>query len=679
MRRTMATAMAILLSACSFLKGGDTTDNDGVSASNDSNKSGNPVNQLVAALGLEGFSSCDQVLSYLQDNALSQVTAWGLGGGGFFLQDMRMGIPISPAATAESADGAGANQQYSTTNLQEVGVDEPDMVKTDGRILVAIAQGKLFVVDVTGEPALVGSLQLGEIAPQNLFLFGDQVLVIGAAPTLLAQERLFGTDPVTGGADAGVAIMPDRMWWNPMATIAQIDLSDPTAPEKVAELTIEGSVLAARMIDDSIRLVTSSISWSLPFMTPDQILAQRPVWQQDDPGAWENAERIALSQNRSVILNSTIEDWFPRFTLTDEAGLAQTHDGTLVDCNSIAHPEEFSGLGITSILTFDLSQGLSPVDAFGLVSDSQTIYASPGAIYVATQQWRDWNVVPENQWDQVAGITTTTIHRFDATDPSRVEFTGSGEVLGWLYSQWAMSEKDGLLRVASTTQSPWWGFREGTTQSMVTILEQGDGTLETVGQVAGLGIDEQIYAVRFVGDAGYVVTFRQTDPLYVIDLREPAQPQIAGELKIPGYSAYLHPIGDGLLVGVGQDANLQGQAQGTQVAVFDVSDPTSPSQVDKLTLPGAYSQAEWDHHAFLYWPATETLVIPVQQTKGVEWWNGALAVHAGADGVHSLAEIEQPGYVYRTLVVGTNLLSLSDMGIQLNDLESFEKVGWIGF
>lgn len=676
MRRTVATVMVVLLSACSLLEGtgGVTTGNGAASNGNGAAQGGNPVNQLVAALGLEGFASCDEVLAYLQENALSQVTAWGLGGGGFFVDDM---MRLGAAATAEASDGSGSSQQYSTTNLQEIGVDEPDMVKTDGRILVAIAQGKLFVVDVIGEPKLVGSIQLGEIAPQNLFLSGDQVLVIGAAPTLLAQERLLAIDPPVGGDVVG--IMPDRMWWNPMATIFQIDLSDPTAPQKVAELTVEGSVLAARMVDDTIRLVTSSISWNLPFVTPDQILSQRPVWQQDDPGAWESAERLALAQNRSVVLNSAIEDWFPRFTLTDNAGLAQIQDGTLVDCNSIAHPEEFSGLGITSILTFDLSQGLTPIDAFGLVSDSQTIYASTGAIYVATQQWRDWNVVPEDQWDQVAGITTTTIHRFDASDPNRVEFTGSGEVLGWLYSQWAMSEKDGLLRVASTTQSPWWGFREGTTQSMVTVLEQGDGMLEPIGQVAGLGVDEQIYAVRFVGDAGYVVTFRQTDPLYVIDLRNPTQPKIAGELKIPGYSAYLHPIGDGLLVGVGQDANLQGQTQGTQVAVFDVSDPTSPSQIDKVTLPGAYSQAEWDHHAFLYWPDTETLVIPIQQSSGTEWWNGALALHVGADGVRSLAEIEQPGYVYRNLVVGNNLLSLSDTGIQMNDLETFEEVGWIGF
>jgi len=674
MRRIVAAAtLMMMVSACSLF----TSDGapqvqgqpDGDSNVNPANA--NPIEQLAVVLGLQGFSSCDDVLSYLQTNALPMVTAWGLGGGPFmFARDM-MGV-------AESAAGedAAAPQLYSTTNLQEIGVDEPDLVKTDGRILIAIAQGKLFVVDVAGEARLLGSVDLGDVAPLGLFLIGSEAFVIGSAPNMLPEQRLI--DPAVGEGIAA-EMMPDSMWWNPMATIVKVDLSDPTSPERVEELTFEGWVVASRAVGDSIRMVVSSSSWQLPFVTPDQVMANGPVFQQNDPNAWTRAESIALSQNRAIVGASVIEDWFPRYTLASNGGLDQIKEGTLADCDSIAHPEEFAGLGITSILTFDASQGLQPVDSFGLVTDSQTVYASTDAIYIATQKWQDWNVVPELQRDQVAEMVTTTIHRFDATDPASVEFTGSGAVAGWLYSQWAMSEHEGLLRVASTTQSPFWGFREASSQSLVTVLEPGDGSLETIGVVSGLGIDEQIYAVRFVGDAGYVVTFRQVDPLYVIDLSNPTAPQVAGELKIPGYSAYLHPIGDNLLVGVGQDADLNGQIKGTQVAVFDVSDPFNPRQVDKLTLPGAYSQAEWDHHAFLYWAETSTLVIPIQQSNGLNWWNGALAVHAGADGIRTLAEMEQPGYVYRTLVVGPNLLTLSDTGIQSYDMVDFEESSWLAF
>jgi uncharacterized secreted protein with C-terminal beta-propeller domain len=672
MRRIVAAAtLMMLVSACSLLQGKASAEDPGRANNGEGN---NPVQELAVVLGLQGFSSCDDVLSYLQNNALPMVTAWGLGGGPMmFARDALAGAESATGSVADSA------QQYSTTNLQEIGVDEPDLVKTDGEILVAIAQGKLFVVDVRGEARLLGSVDLNDVAPQGLFLIGDQAFVIGSAPNMFAQERLMAPVLVDdGGGIAADQIMPD-MWWNPMATIVKVDISDPAKPERVQELTFEGWVVASRAVGDSIRLVVSSNSWQIPFVTPDQIMANWPLWQQNDANAWTRAESMALAQNRAIVGSSTIEDWFPRFTLESNTGLNQVQDGTLANCDSIARPEEFSGLGITSILTIDAAQGLAPVDIFGLVTDSQTVYASTDAIYVATQQWRDWNVIAERDWDQVAEMVTTTIHRFDATDPSSVEFTGSGEVAGWLYSQWAMSEHNGNLRVASTTQSPFWGFREASSQSLITVLEPHEGSLETVGVVAGLGIDEQIYAVRFVGDAGYVVTFRQVDPLYVIDLSDPTSPQVAGELKIPGYSAYLHPIGDDLLIGVGQDADFNGQTKGTQVAVFDVSDPFNPRQVDKLTLPGAYSQAEWDHHAFLYWPETSTLVIPIQQSNGVEWWNGALAVHAGADGIRTLAEMEQSGYVSRNLVVGDNLLTLSDLGIQSYDLGSFEEGSWLAF
>lgn len=668
MRRFVAAAtLMVMVSACSLFSGNEARQVQG----RPDVANVDPFEPVAVALGLQGFSSCDDVLSYLQTNALPMVTAWGLGGGPFmFARDM-MGA-------AESAAGSDADtpQQYSSTNLQEIGVDEPDLVKTDGRLLVAIAQGKLFVVDVVGEARLLGSVDLIDVAPSGLFLVGNQAFVIGSAPNILAQQRLI--DPAVG---AGIAaeMMPDSMWWNPMATVVRVDLSDPTAPERVEELTFEGWVVASRAVGDSIRMVVSSSSWQLPFVTPDQVMANWPLFQQNDPNAWTRAESIALAQNRAAVGSSVIEDWFPRYTLESNGRLDRIQEGTLADCGSIAHPEEFAGLGITSILSFDARRGLQPIDSFGLVTDSQTVYASTDAIYIATQKWQDWNVVPEPQRDQMAEMVTTTIHRFDSSDPASVEFTGSGEVAGWLYSQWAMSEHEGVLRVASTTQSPFWGFREASSQSLVTVLQPRSGSLETIGVVSGLGIDEQIYAVRFVGDAGYVVTFRQVDPLYVIDLSDPTSPRVAGELKIPGYSAYLHPIGDNLLVGVGQDADLNGQIKGTQVAVFDVSDPFDPRQVDKLTLPGAYSQAEWDHHAFLYWAETSTLVIPIQQSNGLNWWNGVLAVHAGADGIRALAEMKQPGYVYRTLVVGPNLLTLSDTGIQSYDMIDFEESSWLAF
>lgn len=171
---------------------------------------------------------------------------------------------------------------------------------------------------------------------------------------------------------------------------------------------------------------------------------------------------------------------------------------------------------------------------------------------------------------------------------------GSGSVPGSLIGQFALDAHDRVLRVASTAEN----WEAGGSESVVTTL---DGrTLEQLGQVGGLGRGEQIFSVRFLGDMGYVVTFRQVDPLYALDLSDPANPREMGELKITGYSSYLHPVEDGLLLGIGQEADPDGRIKGTQVSLFDVTDPLDPIRLDQIHLTDASSEVEWDHHAFTY-------------------------------------------------------------------------------
>jgi hypothetical protein len=548
-------------------------------------------------------------------------------------------------------------------------VDEADIVKTNGELLLALSGNRLHVLDVSDQPVLLTSFDLGDIAPIGLFLTESSALVVANA-----WEEL---RPMA--EEGGVARMIAPEFWPGWSSlrIIEVDLADPSQPQLGDSVTMSGSLLASRMVGDSLRVVVSSLPANLPFVTPDQIIGQWPAGQQQDPNAWQRAEQIALSQNRNVVSASAIDDWLTPIVLEDENGAVHTSSP---DCASLARPTEFSGLSMTSVLTFD--DELALTDQFGLVSDSQTVYATADNMFVATQQWRDWAGIPEEQWGQVAGITTTEIHRFDVSDPSAIEYRGSGEVVGWLYSQWALSENDGYLRVASTNQSPFWGPVGPTTQSMVTVLELGEDSMEQIGLVSGLGPDENIYAVRFVGDQGYVVTYRQIDPLYVIDLSDPAAPTVAGELKIPGYSAYLHPIDEGLLLGVGQDGDLDGRTLGTQVALFDVSDPENPRQIDKVTFPGAYSGAEWDHHAFLYWPESDgsgLMVIPLQGQKGNQWWSGSVAIEVDGGRLSTTSELTQSGYVLRNLVVRDQLMTVSDMGVQSFDLDGFEQTDWVAF
>jgi hypothetical protein len=254
-----------------------------------------------------------------------------------------------------------------------------------------------------------------------------------------------------------------------------------------------------------------------------------------------------------------------------------------------------------------------------------------------------------------------------------------------------MGEFEGDLRVASTVDD-WTGSRDS--ESIVTVLRPTDGDLATIGQVTGLGLTEQIYAVRFMGTQAYVVTFRQTDPLYVVDLSDPTNPRVTGELKIPGYSAYLHPVGDGLLLGVGQDADEGGRTLGTQLSLFDVSDPTNPQRLSTLMVGGS-SEAEWDHKAFLFWPEDGTIVIPSSP-----WWGGCgpavdcLADQLSSNGAGVIvaqlqgAELVGRGVIEheyrndfgsgcwnplnRSMIIGSEIVTVGLDQVQFNDRASLE-------
>jgi hypothetical protein len=320
-----------------------------------------------------------------------------------------------------------------------------------------------------------------------------------------------------------------------------------------------------------------------------------------------------------------------------------------------------------------------------LVADGDTVYSNGPSLYVASNQRAMARPVPESATPAPA---TSEIYRFDTTTP-RPTFAAGGSVPGYLLNQYAISEWDGKLRVATTTPAVA-GQRSG---SGVYVLAQDGKTLKVIGSVVGLGKGEQIYAVRFVGPTGYVVTFRQTDPLYTVDLRDPTKPAVRGELKIPGYSAYLHPAGDNKLIGIGQGATEQGRATGTQVSLFDVGNLDSPSRTAHYTLSGAHSEAEFDPHAFLFWPATGLLVVPLQtmstvvrsqgtQPAKVSAEVGALVLRLSGQGIQEVGFIQHPGMNYnsqirRSLVINQTLWTLSDAGLMASDLGSLARTAWI--
>ena len=261
-----------------------------------------------------------------------------------------------------------------------------------------------------------------------------------------------------------------------------------------------------------------------------------------------------------------------------------------------------------------------------------------------------------------------------------------------------MDEYEGTLRVVTTDEHPWWGSSEVPESSVVTMQLLGNDLVQ-IGSVSGLGKNEHVYAVRFIQDKGYVVTFRQIDPLYVVDLSDPRDPTVEGELKINGYSAYLHPIGEDLLLGVGQDATEQGRVLGTQVSVFDVSDPADPRRMARMTFEDAWSDAEWDTHAFLWWPEDGIAVLPLQRwswdedTDKEDHFSGAVVVAATDSKVTQLAQIEHPSYedpecpdcwewtapIMRSIVIGDTLFTISETGVLASSMDDFETMSWLEF
>jgi uncharacterized secreted protein with C-terminal beta-propeller domain len=214
-----------------------------------------------------------------------------------------------------------------------------------------------------------------------------------------------------------------------------------------------------------------------------------------------------------------------------------------------------------------------------------------------------------------------------------------------LLNQFAMDEHDGHLRVATTTTGSSGPGADAASDNHVVVLAPAAGgdVLGLVGAVSGLGRGETIHSVRFLGDVGYVVTFRQTDPLFTVDLSDPARPRVVGELHMLGYSAYLHPIGDGRLIGVGQDATSSGSQLGTQVALFDVRNPASPERVAQATLPGASSEAEWEHRAFLWWPDTSLVAIPVNAYEEATPFAGIVGYQVDVEG-EAITEVGRVGH-----------------------------------
>ncbi|GAA4243659.1 beta-propeller domain-containing protein [Dactylosporangium darangshiense] len=597
------------------------------------------------ALRLVAYDSCADLVAGLRKATQEAVTPWGLAGMPGDMRALNAAGDARAASAPEAMPGAakaqaGADQAYSGTNTHEANVDEPDMVKTDGkRIVTLTGAGVLTVVDAAARK-VTGTLRIGSdgnggkraASASQLLLSGDRALVLGYDYT----------DPEHSGAE-----------------FTLVDLAGP--PKVVGTFNIGGSLVDARQVGSVARIVVRS-SPRIDF--PAQNFSDQSKIADDD---------ARLAANRATVAGAPVESWLPQWAAVDATG--KRTEGR-VDCGAVSLPDSYSGTSMLTITTFDLAApALGLGDPVTIAADGGIVYANGPSLYVANdQRWRTYMPMAKRgvAADAVVAVPQRTqLFKFTVAGAARPRYVAAGEVPGWLLNQYSMSEWDGRLRVATTANDA----------STVYVLEQRGGALAESGHVGGLGKGERIYSVRFVGTAGYVVTFRQTDPLYTLDLSDPAAPRAVGELKITGYSAYLHPAGDGRLIGVGQEANEKGRVQGLQVSLFDVHNMAAPARLAQFQVPGATSAAEFDPHAFLYWPATGLLVLPQTSRNQPDSAASALVLSVSDKAIAKTGVITHPTARYvmieRSLVIGGTLWTLSQTGLQANDMATLAQQAWL--
>ncbi|HET6937401.1 MAG TPA: beta-propeller domain-containing protein, partial [Nocardioides sp.] len=533
-----------------------------------------------AGSGLSLPGSCDELLTWYVDRGLDQVGPYGWDGYGYpYVVNDAVPAPMTSAASGEqayrsplAAAPVRSTNEETGTNVQEAGVDEPDVVKTDGRTLYRVQDGDLVGYDVSGARVeRLTSLDLPGASGADsteLLLSGDTVVV-------LSQHQRQGT-----------------------TELATVDVSDPAAPVITHTVEYDSGLVTARLQDGVVRVVLEAGLPDLDFTHPDR----------------NTTEYEATQANREAVRLSTIEDWLP------DAAVDGGAPEPLLACDAVAIPDDATALGTVAVVGFDAAAPDAP-SVSGLAADTDLVYASADQLYLATTP--SFGAVLRGCFDCIkplplpqrnpgplpgpAGFSDGTTHLYAfALDGIDATFTASGEVDGVIRDRWSMDAVDGdsgpeLRVVVGPSQNT------GNFSSLVTFRQEGNDLVES-GRLDDLGVGEEVESVRWFDTLAIVVTFRQVDPLYAVDLTVAGQPRLMGTLKIPGYSAYLHPLGRHRLLGLGQ-AQGSGGMWGAQAGLFDVTDLTHPRQLSVVKYgPGTQALATSDPRQLTWLPDGRTVL-----------------------------------------------------------------------
>jgi Beta propeller domain len=591
---------------------------------------------VPAHTALVAYTNCDSMLTGLRSHAAHHVGAFGLQGYLRIYAQSLDGLPVLGPVELGGAKALQSAPAHSTTNTQELGVGEPDIVATDGRRIVSVSGGVLRVVDAATHE-ITGRLDLRVYAgAQNaqLLMSGDRVLVILDNYAPYFYGGLVGRYPYPGPVTGAQG-----------TTIALVDVGQPS-PSIIGTLHTDGRYVQARMVGDTVRMAVQTT----PLLTLPTIRGRLSAKQR-------------TARNRAAVERAPLAAWLPSYQV-DTAGRSTSNT---VPCTSVSHPAHYTGTSMLTVYTVALTGDLADPEPISLAASGSAVYASTSSLYIADER----NTAHQG--------VLTQLDRFDIAGAGKPVYLGSNTIPGTLLDSYSMSEYEGTLRVVTTTAH--WPKQADTA---VTVLDAN--TLAMRGRVGGLASGEQVHAVRFLGPLAYVVTFRSVDPMFVVDLRDPAHPTVAGELTMSGYSDYLHPIDDGRLLGVGEDVTQAGRVNGLQVSLFDVTSPAHPRRLATLVRQHSPSETPIDPHAFLYWAPDHLAVVPIDS-----WYyrqsGAALVVRVAGAQLRDLGTIRNPGGsnldngpgIERTLVIGDDLWTMSASGLQASGLHSLAREAWVPF
>ena len=675
------------------------------------------------------FDSCDNMEYSLKASiaeeyrtellqAVEEMYYWGGG----WLED---GMVAEAAMDGDAATSNVAKSQptrtegedFSGTNNQEQGVDEADFIKTDGYYIYVLQGSSLSIMEIPefGEIEFASNSSI-EGSPISMMLQDDRLIVLSSYnPWSISSEDDLYEYLRWGGEYSQWRV-------NSLTKYTTFDISNRSSPEIIQELYLEGYNVDAREIDGSIRAITHS--WlNIPGLS--NWLNMPSAYyelQWDDPERKTYREMIAyetIQANDEVLEAIALEDLVPKI-YQRVGGEIIEHDMRSESCENFAQPMDGFSRGFTNILSLDLFSPTFDFESDHLLSNHPLVYASKDALVLTENSWDWWWFWGQDEVDEM-----TNIHTFDISVPGVTTYTGSGRIDGQILNQFCISEHEGVLRIATTVGqwNRWWmEDPEPMSSSIVTLVrgvnpETDQQVLLEYGRLDGIAEDERIWSARFVEDRAYLVTFEQIDPLWTIDLSDPATPTILGELEVPGVSTYIHPLHDGMLLTIGMgpagEDGLGLDWSSTRLSTFNISDVTQPAVADTLMLSPvndpednrwtwSYSEAKYEHKAFQYWGPKEMLAVPLSTYRYIEshdedvgyHWSyeyiskaiivnvdeatGSMSIHGEVNHSSLLNDEERNHWwggnenIRRTVFMGDYIYAISGAGITAHHLDTME-------